>query len=144
MAWTIYSSSAESINSRGDQICVHLHWVTKCPPNFPFGYYWYGDCRYVPGRSSKWISQPVPTQNTSLPESANKTEEPSGEDFEEASDLEPKLDSSANQPTVTQEHLQKPFKFTCRNCTRTVASQTISPPEYSAWAKVKEGVCNIC
>ena len=31
--------------SKSDPIRVHLHRVSKCHPNFPAGYYWYGDSR---------------------------------------------------------------------------------------------------
>ena len=40
--------------SKSDPTHVHLHRVSKCPPNFPAGYYLYGDCRNRPGRPN-WI-----------------------------------------------------------------------------------------
>ena len=36
-------------------IQVHAQRVTKCPPNFPSGYYWYGNRRKGPGRPPKWL-----------------------------------------------------------------------------------------
>ena len=42
-------------NSEGDQIHVDFHHVSRCPPNFPAGYYWYIEHRYGPGWPLKWI-----------------------------------------------------------------------------------------
>ena len=42
-----------------DQIRVHLHQVTRCPPAFPAGCYWYGGRRNGPGRPPEWIDNLV-------------------------------------------------------------------------------------
>ena len=39
-------------------IQVHLHRVTRCPPGFPAGYFWYGSHRKGPGRPPKELQQP--------------------------------------------------------------------------------------
>ena len=44
-------------NSPKDQIRVHLQRVTKCPPAFPAGYYWYGGRHNGPGRPPKWVDR---------------------------------------------------------------------------------------
>lgn len=36
-------------------IQVHSHRVTKCPDEFPPGYFWYGSRRKGPGRPPKWV-----------------------------------------------------------------------------------------
>ena len=42
-------------NAVKDPIRVHLQRVTRCPPAFPAGCFWYGDRRNGPGRPPKWI-----------------------------------------------------------------------------------------
>ena len=141
-------------NSKGDQICVHLHRVTKCPPSFPAGYYWYGDHRYGPGWPPKWIEQLMPAHNTPLPESAKGTEDqsevdpegsseleceenPSAEtaegtkdrpevDFGRASELECQVNPSTDHPFVTPKHPQQPPRV--RTHTRTVRA-----PDYFSY-----------
>ena len=48
-------------NSVKDPIRVHLQRVTRCPPDFPAGCFWYGDRRSGPGRPPKWIDDFVNT-----------------------------------------------------------------------------------
>ena len=45
-------------------IQVHAQRVTKCPPNFPSGYYWYGNRRKGPGRPPKWLDQMMSYANS--------------------------------------------------------------------------------
>ena len=47
---------AEKVYAPQDRrIQVHLERVTRCPSNFPSGYYWYGSRRQGPGRPPKWL-----------------------------------------------------------------------------------------
>ena len=47
---------AEKVYAPQDRrIQVHLERVTRCPRNFPSGYYWYGSRRQGPGRPPKWL-----------------------------------------------------------------------------------------
>ena len=34
---------------------MHQLRVTPCPPEFPAGYFWYGNKRHGPGRPPKWV-----------------------------------------------------------------------------------------
>ena len=45
-------------------IQVHLHRVTRSPPGFPAGYFWYGSHRKGPGRPPKELQQPGKRPNT--------------------------------------------------------------------------------
>jgi len=36
---------------------VHLQCVTRCPPGFPAGYYWYGGCCSGPGHPPKRVTR---------------------------------------------------------------------------------------
>ena len=40
-------------------ISVHASLVTRCPPAFPAGSYWYGGRRSGPGRPPRWVDQLV-------------------------------------------------------------------------------------
>ena len=50
--------------SKKDTIQVHLDRVTRCPPHFPSGHYWYGDRRHGPGRPPKWTESLEPIQSS--------------------------------------------------------------------------------
>ena len=39
------------------QIQVHQSRVSRCPPGFPAGFFWYGGRRSGPGRPPKWVDQ---------------------------------------------------------------------------------------
>lgn len=69
--------------SQEDPIHVHQSRVTRCPPGFPAGYWWYGNRRSSPGRPPKWVDRYLTTQDThsgdvadSLPELSTSTECP--------------------------------------------------------------------
>ena len=49
-----------------DPIQVHQSRVTRCPDQFPAGFYWYGNKRRGPGHPPKWVAH--------LLESGNVTE----------------------------------------------------------------------
>ena len=58
--------TAEKVYAPQDgQIQVHLHRVTRCPRDFPAGYFWYGSRRQGPGRPPKWLNK---LQNQVTPE----------------------------------------------------------------------------
>ena len=58
--------TAEKVYAPQDgQIQVHLHRVTRCPRDFPAGYFWYGSRRQGPGRPPKWLKK---LQNQVTPE----------------------------------------------------------------------------
>jgi len=64
--------------SQEDPIHVHQSRVTRCPPGFPAGYWWYGNRQSSPGRPPKWVDRYLAAQDThsgdvadSLPESAS-------------------------------------------------------------------------
>lgn len=62
---TAMGVSAERVyTSKSDPIHVHLYRVSKCPPNFPAGNYWYGDSRNGPGRPPKWINRLLPPKDS--------------------------------------------------------------------------------
>ena len=141
-------------NSKGDQICIHRHQVTRCPPNFPAGYCWYGDRRYGPGWPPKGIKRLMPAHDTPLPESAKGTENqpevdsdraselesevnPSAEtvegtedrpelDFGRASELECQVNLSTDRPFVTPKHLQQLHRVRTR-------TRTIKVPNYFSY-----------
>ena len=56
-------------------IQVHAQRVTKCPPNFPSGYYWYGNRRKGPGRPPKWLDRMMscsdPAKDVDITDNAN-------------------------------------------------------------------------
>ena len=69
--------------SQEDPIHVHQSQVTRCPPGFPAGYWWYGNRSSSPDRPPKWVDRYLATQDThsgdvadSLPESSTSTERP--------------------------------------------------------------------
>ena len=55
------------------QIQVHQLRVTPCPPEFPAGYFWYGNKRHGPGRPPKWVDLML---NEEEPEAATSVEPP--------------------------------------------------------------------
>ena len=115
--------------SKSDPIRVYLHRVSKCPPNFPAGYYWYGDSRNGSGRPPKWIDRLLPAQNSPWPDPAHGTEElpevdsDSEEDPGEVTELEPEPGPSADQPPIAQGNQQQPTRIRSR-------TWTVIPPNY--------------
>ena len=87
---------------------VQVHWVTKCPLNFPAGSNWYGDHLYGPGRALKWIKRLMPVHDTRLPESARGTEDQPEVDIGRASELECQINPSTDRPFNTPKHPQQP------------------------------------
>ena len=53
-------------NSAKNQIIVHLQRVTRCPPAFPAGCYWYGDRCNGPGCLPKWIDDFVKDESAKM------------------------------------------------------------------------------
>ena len=90
-------------NPKGDQICVHLHRVTKCPPKFPAGQYWYGDRQYGPGWPPKWIERLMPVHDTPLLESARGTEDQPEMNPDGASELESEVNPSIQTAEGTED-----------------------------------------
>ena len=76
-------------NSVKDPIRVHLQRVTRCPPAFPAGCFWYGDQCNGPGRPPKWIDDFVNT-NTKI-----------------GSDTQPDEDHN-DQPDIKDQRQEKP------------------------------------
>ena len=75
---------AEKVYSAQDgTIQVHLNRVTKCPGQFPAGYYWYGSKRKGPGRPPKWLDKlnmetgTTPELHGSLSELPSLSQQPS-------------------------------------------------------------------
>ena len=56
-------------------IQVHTQRVTKCPPNFPSGYYWCRNRRKGPGRPPKWLDRMMscsdPARDVDITDNAN-------------------------------------------------------------------------
>jgi len=46
--------------------------VTRCPPSFPPGHYWYRGCCNGPGRPPKWIDRFVNGENENGSQSTGK------------------------------------------------------------------------
>ena len=92
-------------------IHVHLSRVSKCPPNFPAGYHWYGDRRSRPGRPPKGIDKIVQEANS------EEVDDP-GIDEPEIDD--PEIDEPEMEDTTSGNRTQ-PVR------TRT---RTIVPPDY--------------
>ena len=113
-------------NSKGDQIHVHLHRVTRCPPNFPAGYYWYGERRYGPGRPPKWIDRLIPVCEEPLPEAAGGTQGLPQVEPERALESESEVNPSADQPLVTSKDPQQPPRVRTR-------TRTVVPPAYFSY-----------
>lgn len=64
-------SAKRVYTSRDETIHVHLQRVTKCPPGFPAGNYWYGNRRNGPGRPPKWVDRlPLTEEVTNEPDTA--------------------------------------------------------------------------
>ena len=63
-----------------DQIRVHLQRVTKCPPAFPAGCYWYGDRCKGPRCPPKCIYDFVKDDAISMDSMENHNEDPPSEE----------------------------------------------------------------
>ena len=84
--------------SKTEAIHVHLSRVTRCPGNFPAGYFWYGDRRHGPGQPSKCITEEVPCADNSSPDNpagelseselASEFSESKQDELKEGSDME--------------------------------------------------------
>ena len=117
VAWTLSSCHGDSnqhcrkrvYTSKDDIIRVHLNQVTRCPLNFPFGYFWYGDRRNGPGRPPKVVEQEVGEE---LPEDRKN-------DSGDVDDTDP--DSDEQEQEDDKPELLPPS----RTCTR-----VIRPPLY--------------
>ena len=61
---------------------MHLQRVTKCPPNFPAGSYWYGSRRDGPGRPPEWVNKIVQADDAEecSPEDADEDDRVQDED----------------------------------------------------------------
>ena len=69
---------AEKVYAPQDRrIQVHLERVTRCPRNFPSGYYWYGSCRQGPGRPPKWLVTLQQQCERNSPDTSGEDPEPS-------------------------------------------------------------------
>ena len=76
-------------NAVKDPIRVHLQRVTRCPPAFPAGCFWYGDRRNGPGRPPKWIDDFV-NANTKIgsDDKCDDHDDQPGEDHDDQPDEE--------------------------------------------------------
>ena len=102
-------------------IQVHAQRVTKCPVNFPSGYYWYGNRRKGPGRPPKWLDQLMTSQTV---DDVTSNADDAGTDTDANAELSNSTDNtSANGEEEVEESTPTPQTFT-RTRTRTVI-----PPE---------------
>ena len=102
-------------------IQVHAQRVTKCPVNFPSGYYWYGNRRKGPGRPPKWLDQLMTSQTV---DDVTSNADDAGTDTDANAELSNSTDNtSANGEEEVEESTPTPSTFT-RTRTRTVI-----PPE---------------
>ena len=102
-------------------IQVHAQRVTKCPVNFPSGYYWYGNRRKGPGRPPKWLDQLMTSQTV---DDVTSNADDAGTDTDANAELSNSTDNtSANGEEEVEESTPTPRTFT-RTRTRTVI-----PPE---------------
>ena len=89
-------------------IQVHLNRVTKCPPVFPPGYYWYGARRKGPGRPPKWLD----SLNGKGDNPSPATESSEGITTEEGSDENPTSEShppDSHESPDQSESIRLPF-----------------------------------
>ena len=67
--------------------------MTPCPPEFPAGYFWYGNKRHGPGRPPKWVDLML---NEEEPEETTEEQEPEGtaeeQESEESMSVEPPME----------------------------------------------------
>ena len=109
---------AEKVYAPQDKkVQVHLERVTRCPSDFPAGYYWYGPRRQGPGRPPKWL---VELQQETLPEPADTTTSES-----HATDSEPDpadFDEGMLKPEPESESIPEPPK-------RRTRTRTVKPPD---------------
>ena len=90
-------------------IQVHAQRVTKCPMNFPSGYYWYGNRRKGPGRPPKWLDRMM-TSNTvdDAPDNADDA----GTDTDESAELSNSADNTSAIEKEEAESIPTPPKST--------------------------------
>ena len=113
-------------------IQVHLSRVSSCPPDFPAGYYWYGNRRSGPGRPPKWLNT-LGTEVTD-PSETDLTQEESNEPapemdldddqtFQTPANQDPKV---CEQPVDTSKSISVPGVDPSPRRTRT---RTVKPPD---------------
>ncbi len=89
--------------STRNPIRVHLRRVSRCPPNFPAGYFWYGDRRNGLGRLPNWIKNFVEVSASGAEPSNGETDDPestqSSTTREVAKDVDISRDSTGTNAT---------------------------------------------
>ena len=92
-------------------IHVHLNRVTRCPPNFPAGYFWYGNRRNGPGRPPTWIDDIVRDRRPDSTQQMTMDTDPDEEPLDGIQEPEQPEASVLPQPVRTR-------------------TRTINPPDY--------------
>ena len=103
-------------------IQVHAQRVTKCPVNFPSGYYWYGNRRKGPGRPPKWLDQLMTSQTV---DDVTDNADDAGTDIDANAELSNSTDNTgANEEEEVAESIPTPPTFT------TMQTRTVISPEH--------------
>ena len=102
-------------------IQVHAQRVTKCPPNFPSGYYWYGNRRKGPGRPPKWLDRMMSSSSGTIDvtDDTNDVDTDVDEDTEPSNSTTDGSTGEAEDAADVSESVPDPTTFT-RTRTRTV------------------------
>ena len=82
-------------------IQIHQSRVTRCPLNFPAGYYWYGNKRRGPGHPPKWVNDLLTTGEDK--ETNQLQTDTLKADLEYQLESEPELNDSDSEQVVCKE-----------------------------------------
>ena len=101
-------------------IQVHQSRVTRCPSQFPAGYYWYGDKSRGPGRPPKWVTELLTTdKDAKRSESQPEKPEPSPMSPAQVQDSDLEQEAGADQEESTPVRAENE-RYGLRQC--------VSPP----------------
>ena len=104
-------------------ICVHQSWVRMCPPEFPGGFFWYGEGGRRPGRPPRWVAKVLEEVTKSLVETPSETvnASPAEDGVSEAGDdtqrLDPDLDRNCSPANMEPDPIP-PSHYPLRNRNR--------------------------
>ena len=126
------------------RIQIHQLRVTPCPPEFPAGYFWYGNKRHGPGRPPKWVDQLL-TQQVDVAEETLSAQEPgllsSNASVEPEANVE-KMESTMEGVEETEfrmgEHCDPARPDMQRTSQRFALRQGVKPPKWlhdHAWGQ---------